>query len=151
MEPIFYFAYGSNLNLERVKSRDLKFTDFFPVYLPDYQLVFNKISRTYPGTRAANIEKADGKFVEGLVYKTDSGSLAKMDVFEGYPEHYIREQIIVFKKENNVPLQATGYIAHPCKISPGKPSKEYLEHLLQGRPFLSEAYFAFLCTFQANF
>ncbi|GAB2796962.1 gamma-glutamylcyclotransferase [Halomonas shantousis] len=109
--------------------------------LEDYRLTFNKRSRV-PGVAHANITPQPGARVEGVLYRLQEDcQIRAMDPFEGHPRHYIREVLPVRTAEGDVP--AWVYIASPIMTAPSlKPAREYLEHLLAGRPFLSSEYHA---------
>ena len=79
-----------------------------------------------------------GDYVEGIVYQFDE--IHKLDKYEGYPNHYDRKLMTI--SIGGEPTEAWVYFAQEDRIAEGlMPSKEYLEHLLQGKEYLSEAYF----------
>jgi gamma-glutamylcyclotransferase len=136
----FYFAYGSNMNPDRVVQRAMRFSDHFAGTLRDYRLAFNKASVNYPGAASANVVHAPGEAVEGVLYQlVQPDEIERMDPFEGYPHRYGRQLLAV-----NAPsavVEAWVYIAHPDFVVEGlKPNRWYLEHLLRGRPYLSPEY-----------
>lgn len=133
-----YFAFGSNMDEERMRKRNMTINGMKSGKLQNYNLVFNKISINGNGEGNANIIKAKG-FVEGIVYETDEESLRKMDIKEGVKTgHYKREKVIVKTKDGME--ECVTYISE--MISDGlKPKKEYLAHLLKGEMFLSQQYY----------
>lgn len=137
----YYFAYGSNMNPDRVRRRNMQFDTYSGGLLDGYRLVFNKRSAKVPGAAAANVEPGAGHRVEGLLYRlTDPDEIAVMDVFEGYPQRYRRERLPVLCGERAV--SAWVYIANPAFIADGlQPARWYLQHLLAGRPWLSHDYY----------
>lgn len=138
---IFYFAYGSNMNPQRMIVREAFFTERVGAKLPGYKLVFNFRRSRNPGESAANIVPDPGDCVEGALYLTDEDALSKLDVFEGCPNHYRREEVTVVTKDGRE-IKALVYIANDDKTADGlKPSKEYLGHLLAGQDLLSENYY----------
>ncbi|MDZ7686172.1 MAG: gamma-glutamylcyclotransferase family protein [Gammaproteobacteria bacterium] len=66
----YYFAYGSNMNPERVEWREMPFVELHGGVLRDYRLVFNKRSAKYPGTASANVVASPDDRVEGALYPT---------------------------------------------------------------------------------
>jgi hypothetical protein len=80
--------------------------------------------------------------VEGVLYLlAGPEEIWKMDPFERAPINYSREVVIVETAKGSVPTWT--YFANPAVMAPGlRPRREYLTHLLEGRPFLSPGYFA---------
>jgi len=139
-----YFAYGSNMNPERVCDRGIEFMAIQPASLADRRLVFDKVSRHHPTWAHANIVYAPGERVEGLLYRLRSANeIAKMDRFERAPINYGRDVVMVLSDSATVP--AWTYFANSAVRRDGfKPPRSYLEHLLAGRPYLSPRYYQWL-------
>ena len=57
MSDVHYFAYGSNMNPERVTARGVEYIEILSGHLFGYELVFNKYSKKREGS-AANIKGA---------------------------------------------------------------------------------------------
>ena len=128
----WYFAYGSNLDQKRMNERGVKFSKMIPVVLDDFILKFNKVSKKQGAV--ANIQFYKGGTVEGILYEVES--LEQMDRYEGFPNHYNRVQMDIEG------YNAWVYIAQPQYIQEGlKPKQEYLNHLLEGKQFLSDGYY----------
>lgn len=140
MTNIYYFAFGSNMDLERIVHRNLSFEKRESAKLKDYKLLFNKRASKAYGQTFANIEPQEDSFVEGILYHTNEESIDILDAYEGYPEHYTREFVNVVRVGNKI-VQAITYIANPRWIGEGKPSKKYLNFLLAGKDFLTTGYF----------
>lgn len=135
-----YFAYGSNMNPERMIERGVSFTSRERAVLKGWRLKFNKVSSINAREGYANIERDDNSVVEGILYTIEDKDIEKLDTFEGYPKHYNRV-VLKVKKDNGEEVEALVYIANPDKVKDGlKPSKEYLNHLLRGCDLLSENY-----------
>ncbi len=141
MSDLLYFAYGSNMNAARMHERVGWEAPRFAVYLPDYELRFNKEIPSY-GWCAANIVPAPGKQVEGIAYEVQERELAILDGYEKVAEgHYERQPMTVFRVADDTPCAVIGYVA--LQTGPDKPpTREYLNHLLAGAPLLSEGYVA---------
>lgn len=80
------FAYGSNLNPERIRQR---IPDARPVgraTLMGWRLV----ERLY-----ADIEKSRGSRVEGVLYLVTTTELHRLDAYEGYPNVYNCVKVVV--------------------------------------------------------
>jgi len=84
-----YFAYGSNMDASRIEAR----LDWVPPHrlakLEGYALCFNKIASRNPEQEGfANIVPHASSVVWGVLYEDLAlEDIAKLDVYEGYPEH----------------------------------------------------------------
>jgi gamma-glutamylcyclotransferase (GGCT)/AIG2-like uncharacterized protein YtfP len=137
-----YFAYGSNMDPERMRERGVKFSIREHAILEGWRLEFNKMASRNPYEGYANIMRDKRCVVEGIIYEIPSSDIAKLDCCEGYPFHYDKIKVRV-KLDSGQEVEAVTYIAQPDKIRSGlKPSKEYLNHLLKGCNILPEEYCA---------
>jgi len=150
-----YFAYGSNMDVLRMKERMKKhyppFHNRCAAHLRGYRLEFNKVAKDNLREGKANIVPDDSGLVEGALYNIDMTSLSTLDEKEGYPEHYLKIPIKVTLPSDGQEVCAITYIANPGKIrdSDGlKPTKEYMTHLLAGKDILSKSYFEWLQSIQ---
>ena len=135
-----YFAYGSNLNSNRMLERGVTFTSRTFGILRDYKLVFNKLSSKNINEGYANIIECKGSVVEGAIYEIENESILLLDKYEGVPRHYYRKEILI--QNNSGMVNCIVYIAVDTKIKEGlKPSKDYLDHILKGKDLLTENYF----------
>ncbi len=143
----YYFAYGSNMNPERVRRREMRFEDHHAGLLADYRLVFNKRSVKYPGAASANVMASVGAVTEGIVYRlSQPAQIETMDAFEGFPVRYGRLSLPVNCQHGTV--DAWVYIANNDYITEGlKPARWYLDHLLVAAPHLSAGYVKKLASF----
>lgn len=167
-----YFAYGSNMNPDRVRERGVEFVHASAAALPGFTLVFDKTSRHHEGVGHANLRYAPGSRVEGVLYwLATRDEIGKMDRFESTPVNYSREVVRVLVSHQVLPgdpvQAATGhppprapgviagdaqamvdtwtYFANPAVRSASlKPPRSYLNHLLAGRSYLSDEYYAML-------
>ena len=141
---IHYFAYGSNMNSDRVSERGLGTLGLCGAVLEGYRLAFNKASGDSCTIGHANVEYDTENEVEGVLYElSDSSEILKMDPFEKAPVNYGREALEVRISERKV--WAWIYIANPAVKREGlAPEKWYKEHLLLGKPYLSNRYYNFL-------
>lgn len=139
MELVRYFAYGSNMNLERMRERGVNYISRKRGILRGWRLAFNKIAGNNSNGGYANIVKDESAMVEGVLYEIDERGIKNLDIYEGCPEHYDRQLLPIQTEEG--PVEAFVYIANPDKIKEGlKPKKEYLHHLIKGSYILSEGY-----------
>ena len=146
----FYFAYGSNMNPARMRSRGLVFSEAMAGRLEGYALCFDKRAHDRPGRSYANIRYQRDGVVEGVLYRlTHEDEIWKMDPFEGTPIFYSRERMPVMTAQGVQP--AWVYVANPAMREEGLwPTRSYLEHLLAGREFLSRAYWESLVAVPAH-
>nr|WP_298413495.1 gamma-glutamylcyclotransferase family protein [uncultured Halomonas sp.] len=144
----YYFAYGSNMNVKRVAARVGRTRRVLSGIMPDHELRFDKASRI-PGIAHANVAPSIGRQVEGALFELmEPGQIALMDPFEGVPQDYRRERHTIETTQGAI--DAWVYRAHPERIQASlKPAREYLEHLLAGKAFLSPDYYEWLLQVEA--
>lgn len=141
--PVWYFAYGSNMSVARMQERAVAYTQRVGGTLRGYRLVFNKVSRLYPGTAVANIAPAPAAHVEGVLYATNAAELATLDRYEGVNNGHYRRTELPISNSDGTTCSAWVYIAHPDKTRDGLcPSASYLAYLLDGSDMLSPGYVA---------
>ncbi|MFT7686771.1 MAG: gamma-glutamylcyclotransferase [Candidatus Azotimanducaceae bacterium] len=145
----YYFAYGSNMNPDRVKRRGLDFSSVLAGTLEGFYLSFNKRSVAHVGAASANITKqpllgSKRGPVEGVIYHlADKSQIELMDPFEGYPVRY--DRILVDVQTLEGPKAVWTYTANKEYLAEGlKPNRWYLRHLLAGKPYLSQTYYQVL-------
>ena len=138
MGEVVYFAYGSNMNINRLKERvgDVELVGV--ARLRDHELKFNKLSVS--GWGCANVEPAEGKEVWGLLYKVKEEQLKELDRYEGAPLHYRRVKLKVLTQEGKE-VEAVTYVAcEEYKREGLRPADWYLNHLLAAKELLPESY-----------
>lgn len=136
-----YFAYGSNMDTQRLAHRGIRPRERRGATLVGYRLVFNKIADVDPRRGYANIETHEGGRVEGVLYDLAATDLDGLDKYEGARSgHYRRINVTVWL-ENGIPMEAITYQAEMSRVTIGlKPTREYMSHLLAGREFLTPEY-----------
>ncbi|MGV0033748.1 MAG: gamma-glutamylcyclotransferase family protein [Candidatus Azotimanducaceae bacterium WSBS_2022_MAG_OTU7] len=136
-----YFAYGSNMNLDRVRQRKMFFESAESGHLFDYSLRFNMWSVKYPGAVSANVMASKKEVTEGVIYQlVEPVQIEMMDPYEGYPVLYTRTALPIVTEAGVV--DAWVYIANEAHVTEGlAPARWYLNHLLAGREYLSVSYF----------
>lgn len=146
-QVVNYFAYGSNMNPERMRERGVVFYSRQRLVLSGYSLKFNKIVYT-PDAGAANIVPDENGLVEGVLYKVTVRGIMNLDKFEHYPTQYDRVILRALHRDSEL-IDVHTYIAHPEKTREGlKPARDYLDHLLEAEDLLSEDYFWQLLTIE---
>ena len=133
----YYFAYGSNMNSERMSARDLQILSACSGWLEGFGLRFNKRSRRDATLACANVVYAPRERVEGVLYHLATPTeIIKLDPHEGTPFMYSRELFQVQTISSLLP--AWTYIANPAVIDNTiRPARWYVEHLLAGKAFLT--------------
>jgi cation transport regulator ChaC len=140
MKYLKYFAYGSNMDPDRMRVRGVNFLKREHAILEGWRLEFNKVSSRNSKEGYANIVRDENGIVEGVLYDIADSDLKILDRYEGYPSHYERIKVVV-RMDDGEMVEAITYVAKPDKVREGlKPSKEYLNHLLKGCDLLSEEY-----------
>lgn len=139
-ERIVYFAYGSNMDLQNLERLKVKVFKIEKAILMNYKLVFNVVNENVTGAGYANIIPQSGSSVEGIMILTDKTSIQYLDKYEGFPFLYQKLYIEVFSG-NNHSQEAMVYVGNPLRTEEGlKPAKDHLNHILQGKAFLSKNY-----------
>lgn len=145
---IWYFAYGSNMDVarlfeDRLKPQGVVADERIGGRLDGWRLTFDK-QVTRPGaplgTGAGNIVPAAAEVVYGTLNALPSKGFEVLDVYEGVAGgHYERRSMPVVRMDNGETVEAITYVA--LKVAEGlKPTRAYLVHLLAGRDLLPADY-----------
>ena len=89
MNPVLYFAYGSNLDDDQMHARCAGARLVGRAVLPNYALAFGGFSHRWGGA-VASVVRSKGARVEGLLYELGDVDLRALDRFEGHPFAYER-------------------------------------------------------------
>lgn len=125
-----YLAYGSNLNLEQMEYRCPTAKVYGKGMIENYRLIFKGV----PGNAYLTIEPEEGSKVPVLVWDIKEGDERSLDRYEGYPNFYYKEDVII-KLENGEKVEAMVYIMtdkQKDRINPNLPSETYLLTVAQG-------------------
>lgn len=120
---MLYVAYGSNMNLDQMAYRCPKSKVVGNGKLYGWKLVFNV---------HADIIKADNdSVVPVVVWDIDDDDWAALDMYEGYPDYYIRTGVTVNFDNGHVDIAIVYIMANNRKgICP--PSQSYFDCIEQG-------------------
>ncbi len=141
---IKYFAYGANLT--KLSEKGIEYKLVSKAVLKDWKLVFEVIDPEREGVGYANIIPSDGSCVEGAVFEIDKVNRIKLDKSEGVPEFYVRDEVIV-ESELNEKISCMTYLANPFSVMGQlKPTKSYLQEVLEAKEFFSNKYYEYLQT-----
>lgn len=127
----YYFAYGSNLNLEQMSWRCPTARPVGVATLDDWQLVFKgSLSGFY-----LTIEPHKGSAVPLGVWEIDERSERSLDRYEGYPDFYTKTKLsLPMRDMDGTPLgMITGLIYIMNTKNPyGIPSRRYIHTCVEG-------------------
>ncbi len=131
---MYYFAYGSNLDLLQMQLRcpDAQFVS--TAKLDGYRLCFPRKS-VIRDCAVVSIEPAIGEQVWGALYELDGTDIQRLDEREGFDKRRDRElnqrnRITVrVEGSDERPVVAEAYVAVPTP-GPGLPSAQYVGYLV---------------------
>ena len=130
---IYYFGYGSNMNITSLKAKGVEPSFSDPAVLKNWQLVFNVCDffRIEGGT--GNICRAAGEEVHGVVHSCHEDSLRRLDELEAYGITYERIEVEVVSYNEGQHYKAFAYTGLPEKLKDGlQPSHRYLNIMIEG-------------------
>ena len=130
-QDILYFAYGSNLDVDRMQERTGHIPGARRGCLYGYRLAFNK--RASRGGVYANIVPSDTDQVWGVVYRCDPHAMKALDACEGVGTgHYRRIHVTILLDDGSTVESDTYVAAQQCVVPEGSPAADYLERILRG-------------------
>ena len=142
----WYFAYGSNLNTDRLYEARLKPRGCWmgrrlAARLDGWELKFNIPSPAWVGAGVGNMQQNDAETVWGTINEMDEKGLDVLDIYEQVKEGmYKRITVSVFCPQLDKTVEAVAYVG-VCKLDDSLiPSKDYLCHFLVGRDVLPAEY-----------
>jgi gamma-glutamylcyclotransferase len=130
---MLYFAYGSNMDWSRMRERCSRAQFLFKALLPEHEIEFTRFSSTNKcGT--ADLTPTSGKSVWGVVYHIETNDGEELDKKEGVPIKAYRRQNVTIQAEGEPAriIEAFTYVVCSKELPRPKPSKTYLQHLLDG-------------------
>jgi len=122
---VLYFAYGSNMSSEHLRSRIVSLKVIGCASLKDRKMVFNKRSRD--GSGKANLVESPGSVTGGVLCEINAQGLDTLDRIEG---GYKRVTVRVGKLQGKE-VQAVTYVSKNLTDDP-RPYRWYKELLLSG-------------------
>jgi gamma-glutamylcyclotransferase (GGCT)/AIG2-like uncharacterized protein YtfP len=117
----WYFAYGSNCNLDQMVTRCPKAKPVSTVTLPNYILIFNGV---------ASIRRKKGAEVLGVLWEITPECEQSLDRYEGFPRLYGKKKVTVYAGDGSA-TRAMVYVMVPGR-EPGLPSTTYYEGIKTG-------------------
>ena len=128
LTALYYFAFGSNMDVEQMAIRCPGAMVEGPAYLEDHELVFRGPSKKRGGG-VLSVDSQPGVVVEGILYRVDPHHLQALDRFEGAPEWYVRQRVEV-RLRDGTRRPATLYRL-PVEVQRMKPTEAYLAQVLR--------------------
>lgn len=134
-----YFAYGSNLDLARIKSRcpDSSFREV--ALLEGYQLCFPLLSE---GSGVASIRSFANSIIYGAIYNVSHDDIAKLNTYEGYEingtqnvYNQIRLRVRTLSGEE---VECLSYVAICDHADYNVPTEQYLGYIVGGLKRLTQ-------------
>ena len=132
------------MNSKRVSDRGLITRKKMGATLKGFKLQFNKLNAGNLRSGHANIEYNKNGSVEGVLYELASPEeILKMDVFERAPINYGRDVVCLETVMGK--RWAWTYFANKALLKENLlPERDYLDHLLEGKRYLSDSYYRYL-------
>ena len=125
MRKKLYIAYGSNLNLQQMSRRCPTAKFIGTGVIEDYELQFK--GREYGAY--ATIALKEGCEVPVGVFEIGIQDEMRLDVYEGFPNHYFKQDVPVKMKDQTI--KGMAYIMD-LKMEFGMPSTNYYQVVHQG-------------------
>lgn len=140
-----YFAYGSNLDLRRMRERCPSARFHSRAVLRGHKLVFPRRARTRPGG-VAGIQPDGASSVEGVLYLILRKDLKALDRLRGIAAGCRDRREIQVEIPCGALVTAWTCIARPQAEGPFPPPRGYMEQIVRGarQQQLSAEYVAFL-------
>ena len=127
----WYFAYGSNLDIDQKSDRTGKIRCAIRACLHGFRFAFNKQGSN--GNIYANIMPDQDGVVWGVAYLCCPEAINTMDEYEGVLGGHYEHETVTINKNDGIELAALTYVAGPEHIcSHGRPKNAYLQKILNG-------------------
>jgi len=139
VDRYWYFAYGSNMDSARIKSRLGYIPSHKIAILSDYRFGYQKAASHKGRMGFATVVKHTGQKVWGKAFAITKDDLASLDGFEGVPYSYKRD-LVPLKTKDGQELKAVIYL--PAQYNRKKlfPRRDYLAHIIKGGKELPQDY-----------
>ena len=126
---MFYFAYGSNMSITRLKKRVSSAVVKSIGSISGYVLKFNKISKDGSGKGDIEFTGNHDNVAYGVVYEIDDREKGNLDKAEGLGYGYDKKNVTVSTPEGEIAAQT--YYATKTDDSL-KPYTWYMNHVITG-------------------
>jgi len=106
---MYYFAYGSNLDVSQMRERCPEADPVDTAVLRDHALAFGGHSPNWEGA-PATVVPDDGAHVPGLVYELPFDEIRILDYYEGHPVRYERRERPVLHRDDEETREVQIYV-----------------------------------------
>ena len=127
---VHYFAYGSNMAADVMERLCTRPRCVGAARLPGYRLAFTRRS-VKTGTGVADIVRARGERVWGVLYEIRANELAAIDRKEGYGRAYTRVVLPVQLQADGSERMAVTYTVLSKASAVVPPSRAYLDQMIK--------------------
>ena len=125
MRKRLYVAYGSNLNFQQMKYRCPTAKLYGTGTINNYELQF----KGQPGRAFATIAPKEGASVPAAVWEIQPKDERSLDIYEGYPGHYFKQNVSV--QLGGEEVSAMVYVMN-LKMQFALPSVHYYQTVHEG-------------------
>jgi gamma-glutamylcyclotransferase (GGCT)/AIG2-like uncharacterized protein YtfP len=122
--PKYYFAYGSNMNLDQMKHRCKTARKIAAASLEGWKLVFRGVADIVPG----DIDD----IVNGALFLIQAEDERALDVYEGFPHLYIKKSVKVRTRDGYVEAMVYVMKDHDNRRDIHPPTNWYFEGIIDG-------------------
>lgn len=120
-----YFAYGSNINLDQMAYRCPQAVPIGSVTLDGYALAFR-------AGGVATVLPQKGSQVSGLLWEITPDCERSLDLYEGYPHLYVKEQLTVCGPDGREYTVMAYMMNERLARLPSLPSRTYYDGIVAG-------------------
>lgn len=148
-KKVYYFAYGSNMSVDRIFYRVGKVSVKGAYTIKGYVLGFNCGHAPY--NLYGNMIVSANEKIEGVLYELSEEQIHQLDFYECYPNNY--DKIYFYDDEKDAIIFAYVATKNFCLYSSesGKPQLDYINHLIKGAAeFNLKSTYNFLMDYKVN-
>ena len=129
---ILHFAYGGNMDSNRLHKRIGNVSSPQRAYLSGYRFEFNKLSfhlKTVYGNLMLDLDST----VWGVLMEISQSQLDQLDVHEGVENGHYRQEKLIVITDDGVEHEAITYVAEDKWVKEGmNPNETYLDYVING-------------------
>ena len=127
---MYYFSYGSNMSLRRLRNRVANAQFVATARLPAHRLRFHKVGRDGSGKCDAEFSGGDADVAWGVLFRIDTTGRRVLDEVEGLGGGYDAKAVILLG-DNDRRYDAFTYVA--TRVDPAlQPYHWYKAHVVRG-------------------
>jgi gamma-glutamylcyclotransferase (GGCT)/AIG2-like uncharacterized protein YtfP len=118
-----YFAYGANTDQDSMMMRCPNAKPINKAVLWDFMLVFRRVADIIPN---------NNHVVEGGLWEITNACEKSLDLFEGFPNFYTKQEVYVKVKGEDRPVSAMAYVMNTDDMNFTPPPSSYHSTLQRG-------------------